>query len=166
MGPSPTGCKDLTKGELLTGSEKTWLGQQIIEKRATAKFLSEMFSLPTTALYSYVKRIKNGNLLRQNHGAPPILDDQSIAELRDELITSQRAMNCRKRANLSALVLEKAKESSLRSGGNGLVRKVSSSTLYHLRKKANVSFVSPQSTTHARLNAVMDIRIFYESLLT
>ena len=127
-------------GELLTGSEKTWLGQQILEKRATAKFLSSMYNIPTSTLYSYVKRIKNGNTHRQNHGGPPLLDEQAISELRDELIASQQTLNCRRKGELSALVLQKAKDSGIRSGGNGLLREASASTLYRLRKRANIDF--------------------------
>ena len=56
--------------ELLPGDEIAWLAQQIIEKRTSANFLSEseVYNLPTTMLYSYVKRIKNGQILRQDHG--------------------------------------------------------------------------------------------------
>lgn len=158
-------CKDLTKGELLTGNEKSWLGQQILEKRATAKFLSKMYNLPTTTLYSYVHKVKHGKILRKDHGKPPLVDDIGVTEIQGELRKLQQERNCLNRREFTSLVCSTAKASSLRAGGNGLVPDVSASTLYRMRKKANLSVVSPQTTTSARMNATMDIRNFYVEAL-
>ena len=46
-----------------------------------------------------------------------------------------------------------------------MVRKVSSSTLYRVRKRARLAVVSPQTTRTARMNATMDVRNFYVEAL-
>ena len=152
-------------GELLTGSEKTWLARQIIEKRATAQFLSKMYNLPTTTLYSYVHKVKQGKILRKDHGKPPLVDEIGVVEIQNELRKLQHEKNCLKRGEFASLVCSTAKASSLRAGGNGLVRDASASTLHRLRKKANLSVVSPRTTTSARMNATMDLRNFFVEAL-
>ena len=82
-------------------------------------------------------------------------------KVQGELRKLQQERNCLNRREFTSLVSSTAKASSLRAGGNGLVPDVSASTLYRMRKKANLSVVSPQTTTSARMNATMDIRNFY-----
>ena len=71
----------LDPGEPLTGSAKTWLGDQIIEKRTTADSLSRVNCLSTTALNGSLHQVKLPPRARKDRKKPPLVDEIWVAEM-------------------------------------------------------------------------------------
>lgn len=136
--------------------------EEIKNNNVSQNKVSKYLKISRKKIYRILSKFKEGKFLNENKGRPPIIDNEHQIQIKNEIIQSKLNKNCLNEGELKNLLYEKAKDTLVKKGENGILKQMelSNKTIKNYINKLEITKEKGQKTTMARRDASLDIRNF------
>lgn len=142
--------------EKLTPEQKTWIANQIIEKKHPPKYFTEKYKLDNKLVSGWAKKVRKGQKLHSGKGQPAKITP-SIERIIQERIENNVYMN---QPNEIKEMLQELVDKDLEDRGlmPGIFRKLDKKTIERAKRSMGINSGNAEFTTNARADATASLR--------
>ena len=156
--------KDMSHS-ILSTSTKMALGHAIVSGKSTAADLAVRFNINRKTVTTYARKIRNGEAFYKQGGRNFLLDEDAENAVVQEVRSSHGKQRALLLENLPLLIARERAKTSARKGRAALCIVPSQSYLDKFSSRNNLSGVTGQAKTPARVTAEEDFRNVYSEAI-